>query len=316
MSRTHLSVRCVRLIERSCGNTWLEPASLKLRRPASQGILVPLLCLLPIVAACTESTTGTRTSARSCPVSLSDLSEAGEVPPTMTEGTITDRPDGRFGLIAKDGSATLVVLCIPRASALQLPETDPVLVSNARRTESFGGSLISSRTGAYHVSYFPPTFETRLTITQAQSTLASVMFPPSNASRCRLKARAPFTVTRCGVLLGLKWETGLSIDDSKVAGMDVGVTTDGPSGKSALGFFYEEVSDGPSGLVVHFSTRRPETSRARVKVTLRSVDLHEKAGERDRLLDSFDSPRYTLHLTCRAGSPKTTPRTRCDSASS
>lgn len=309
MSRMHRVLRCVRLVKRSCGNTWLERTLLRFRRPAL------LLFLLPIVAACTGST-GTRTSARSCPVSLSDLSDAGEVAPTMTEGSITDRSDERFGLIARDGSATLVALCIPRAGALQLPETDPVLVSDARRTESFGGSLISSPTGAYHVSYFPPTFETRLTITQAQSTLASVMFPPSNPSRCRLKARAPFTVTRCGVLIGLQWETGLPIRASKVAGMDVGVTTEDPSGKRALGFFYEEASDGSSGLVVHFSTRRPETSGARVKVTLRSVDLHEKAGEPDRSLDSFDSPRYTLQLTCRADPPKTGPRTKCDSPSS
>ncbi len=181
---------------------------------------------------------------------------------------------------------------------MELPESDPVLVSGARQTQAFGGSLLMSPAARHHVSFFPPTFASSLTITKDGKKLGTVTFPPSPSSRCDLAAKPPFTVTRCGSLVGLEWESGLSIDASDVAGMDVGVTSEGPSGLTALGFFYEGVSDGPNGLVVHFSTRRPVSRR--VDIVLRSVDLHEKSGEPDRILTSLESRRFVLRVCATA----------------
>ena len=200
----------------------------------------------------------------------------------------------RVGLVARDASVTVVAICLPKRRDLRLPKRDPLLVSGKRKVSSFGGSLRQLGERAFHFSYFPPTGATEVTVFSGSSDLATATFPDAPSKRCRLSARRPFHVLRCGALLGLTWQTGLDMKAATVAGMDVGVTTTTHSGRRPLGFYYERVFDHTKGLVVQFSTSRPQFDRA--NVILRSIDLFEKAGSRDRYVEFVPQHEYSLRL--------------------
>jgi len=168
------------------------------------------------------------------------------------------------GTAFRDRSVTVVVLCLHNGPELVAAE----LVQGSTRLESTGGTFEQTGEGGwYNYLFFPPTIGKSWNLKIEGRPVGTFTFPPPPVDTCDLRARPPFHLVACGMMIVLDWTSDLSIRPERVVSVD-GEVKDGALGED-LGYFFLGTSLAERGLKVRFAFFR----RARTSPEFRLIEV-------------------------------------------